>query len=79
MLTYDTTELSSPVATKNLEVWYFGDEAPGHSYMDPEITETETPPQPQGKVVFIVGKMDSTPEAEQGVNGPRVKVGDVTF
>ena len=71
-LTYNATELSNPVATKNDAVWYFGAGGPEHDYMLPETSTS-------GEVVFIVGKMDSGSAAVQGVNGTRVKVGDVTF
>jgi hypothetical protein len=63
-------ELSNPVATKNEDVWYFGDGGPEFAYMNPEVGS--------GGVVIIGGKLDtSAPTA--GVTGSRVLLGTITF
>ena len=52
--------------------WYFTDGTTNFPYNGPY-----TPPEtPEGEVVFIVGRLDST---APGVSGPRVLVGTVTF
>jgi hypothetical protein len=63
-------ELSNPVATKNEDVWYFGDGGPEFAYMDPEIGS--------GGVVIIGGKLD-TSDPTAGVTGSRVLLGTITF
>jgi hypothetical protein len=63
-------ELSNPVATKNEDVWYFGDGTTNYPYMEPEDDGSG--------VVIIGGKLDtSTPTA--GVIGTRVLLGTITF
>lgn len=57
-------------STKNDAVWYFGEDAPGHAYMDPEDDGSG--------VVIIGGKLD-TDEPDAGVAGDRVLLGTVTF
>ena len=80
-LTYNADELmgpgsqNPPVATKNVTDWYFGagSQDAGLEYMDPETGTT-------GEIVFIVGKMDTTPNFEGGgVSGSRVEIGHVSF
>ena len=73
-LAYDTTQLSSPVAEKNEDDWFFG-EGPGgtnYPYMAPEINPTD------GKIVFIVGKLKESDPGE-GVTSEKVLIGTATF
>lgn len=70
-LTYNTDELSNPLAVKNETAWFFGGGVAEYAYMDPDTTTS-------GEVILIVGKLDSdAPTA--GVTGTRVQVGKVTF
>jgi hypothetical protein len=71
LLNYNTSILSSPVATKNDAIWKFTDGTTNYPYMTPD---TSAP----GKVVFIVGMLNTT-NTSAGVSGARVKVGNVTF
>jgi hypothetical protein len=57
-------------ATKNEDVWYFGDGSTNHPYMDPEVEDSG--------VVIIGGKLD-TGAPTAGVTGTRVLLGTVTF
>ena len=57
-------------ATKNEDVWYFGDGSTNHPYMDPEVDDSG--------VVIIGGKLD-TGAPTAGVTGTRVLLGTVTF
>lgn len=73
-LAYDTTQLSSPVAEKNEDDWFFG-EGPGgtnYPYMAPEINPTD------GKIVFIVGKLKESDPGE-GATSEKVLIGTATF
>jgi len=72
-LSYNTSELSTPVCEKNENDWYFGDPAgTTHAYMDPESDTTN------GEVVYIVGKLNINTPAE-GVNKSRALIGTATF
>jgi hypothetical protein len=73
-LGFDTTQLSSPVAEKNEDDWFFG-EGPGgtnYPYMDPELNPTD------GKIVFIVGKLKES-DPDEGVTSEKVLIGAATF
>lgn len=69
-LTYNTAELSNPVAVKNEAAFFMGAGAPDYPYKDPELSP--------GSVVFLLGKLDSTAPLT-GVSGDRVLLGKVTF
>ena len=71
-------DLTFSAATKNEDVWYFGEGGPDHTYMDPEhVAPVGSNP---GSVTIIGGKLDTTPgAASDGVNGSRVLLGSVTF
>jgi hypothetical protein len=70
-LTYNSSRLGSPVATKNTDVWYMGASSPGNAYMDPDISTA-------GQIIFIGGKLNTTSPAA-GVTGQRVLLGKVSF
>ncbi len=72
-LTYDPSNLGSPVVQKNSEDWYFGEQASPLATPNAE-PDTSTP----GEVVIVGGKLDSAaPQA--GVAGDRVLLAKVTF
>jgi hypothetical protein len=64
------TGLTVTSATKNDDVWYFGEQSPGYGYMDPE--------DDGNGVVIIGGKLD-TDEPTAGVVGERILLGTITF
>lgn len=70
-LTYDPVDLTVQSATKNEDVWYFGDGTTNFLYIDPE---TDDP----GSVVIIGGKID-TYDPAAGVEGSGVFLGRVSF
>ena len=70
-LNYNTTLLSTPTATKNDAIWYFGTTSAKQPYMNPD---TSTP----GQIIFIGGKLD-TGAPTAGVTGTRVLLGSVRF
>ena len=71
-LSYDPTALANPVAVKNVNDWYLGDE----SYMDPDVSL-------EGQVIFILGKLNPDYPADgvpaPGQSGARVLLGTVAF
>ena len=71
LMTYDTSKLSDPAASKNEAVWFFGDGSSQYAYMNPDTSTT-------GQIVFIVGKLN-TADTAAGVGGTRVKIGEVSF
>jgi hypothetical protein len=73
-LSYSTAQLSNPVATKNEDDWFFGEEAGGthFPYMDPVVDETN------GRLVYVVGKLKESAPTE-GVTSDRVLIGMATF
>lgn len=70
-LTYDPLELLVLEATKNEDVWYFGDGNIKYPYMDPDTSIL-------GQVVFVGGKLDVN-DPLAGVCGTRVFLGEVKF
>jgi hypothetical protein len=68
--TTDTNKLTTPIATKNDAVWYFGTTADKKAYMEPAIAS--------GTITFIGGKLDTTAPTA-GVIGTRVLLGSVRF
>ena len=72
-LSYDTAKLEKPTATRNLDVWYFGADAPGHDCPNClAIDETG------GTVTMVGGKLD-TDNPTEGVTGDRILLGIVSF
>jgi hypothetical protein len=72
-ISYDPSKLSSPIAEKNEDVWFFGTESgTKYTYMDPELDESA------GTITYIVGKLDED-DPTAGVSGERVVIGTVTF
>ena len=70
-LNYNTAKLASPVAAKNEAQWKFNSGATIYPYMDPDVAVA-------GQVVFIVGVLD-TANPTAGINGNRIKIGNVSF
>lgn len=72
-LTYNPSDLGSPLVEKNDGDWYFGDKSSPYptNNANPDIT---TP----GEIVIVGGKLDSaTPQA--GVTGNRVLLAKISF
>ena len=67
-----TTNCTAVSATKNTNVWFFGDAAPGTDYPNsPDLSDQKAPN-------LIVGQLD-TSASPTVVTGTRVKMGSVTF
>jgi len=67
-----TTNCTATGATKNTDVWFLGDSAPGFPYDNsPDLTDLKAPN-------LIVGQFDTSPSATV-VTGTRVYMGSVTF
>ncbi len=70
-LGYSPTELTLTSASKEEAIWYLGDSASNHPYMDPDGTTA-------GEIVFIGAKLDvNNPSA--GVSGQKVLLGKARF
>lgn len=66
-----TTNCTADSATKNTDVWFFGDSAPGFPYNNsPDLTNPKAPN-------LIVGQLNT--DTGTVVTGTRVKMGSVTF
>lgn len=72
-LTYNPSDLESPVVEKNSQDWYFGEQSSPLPTPNAE-PDTSTP----GEIIIVGGKLDSAaPQA--GVTGDRVLLAKVTF
>ncbi len=72
-MSYDIAKLENPTATRNLDVWYFGVDAPGY-----ECPNCLTIDPTGGTVTMVGGKLDQDHPSE-GVTGSRVLLGTVSF
>lgn len=75
-VTYNTAELTSPIAEKNVAVWFMGDGVTNYPYAAPDVS---TP----GEVIIIGGKLNTNAPTEGvpavGEPSTRVLLGKVTF
>ncbi len=70
-LTYPSSKLLNPAASKNEEIWYFGTPENKYPYIDPEVESS-------GEIIFILGKLDQN-NPQEGVKGNRIHLGRATF